>query len=233
MVKDEIGKKYNKLTVFARGPNDKNGNARWWCNCDCGNPEPVLVLGYALRNGKTKSCGCLHIETVRKQGLANKKVNKYDLTGEYGIGYTLKEEPFYFDLEDYNLIKDYCWHIDKNGYVVCKRDKTIFMHRLVMAAPSDMVVDHIYHNKNDNRKKYLRICTKQENIFNKKYSNSSSGVCGVYWYTKQNKWSAEIVVNNQKINLGFFDDVEEAIKVRKAAELKYFKEFAYMGEGDN
>ena len=65
------------------------------------------------------------------------------------IGYTLKEEPFYFDLEDYNLIKDYCWHIDKNGYVVCKRDKTIFMHRLVMAAPSDMVVDHIYHNKND------------------------------------------------------------------------------------
>ena len=57
-------------------------------------------------------------------------------------------------------------------------------------------------------------------------------VCGVYWYTKQNKWSAEIVINNQKINLGFFDDVEEAIKVRKAAELKYFKEFAYSEEGD-
>ena len=45
--------------------------------------------------------------------------NVYDLSGEYGIGYTLKGEEFYFDLEDYDKIKDYCWHINKK-YVCTK-----------------------------------------------------------------------------------------------------------------
>ena len=37
-----------------------------------------------------------------------KKYNTYDLSGEYGIGYTSKGEEFYFDLDDYDKIKDYC-----------------------------------------------------------------------------------------------------------------------------
>ena len=233
MVKDETGNKYGRLTVIKRGENDKQGNAQWYCQCDCGNPKLYLARGYALRNGHLKSCGCLHLETVQKQGISNRKTNKYDLSGEYGIGYTLKGEPFYFDLEDYNLIKDYCWHIDKNGYVVCKREKIVFMHRLVMNAPKNKQVDHIYHNKNDNRKKNLRLCTQQENLFNKKKSNSSSGVCGVYWYNKQQKWSAEIVISGQKIFLGLFDDLKTAIKIRREAELKYFGNFAYREEGDD
>jgi hypothetical protein len=39
-----------------------------------------------------------------------KKFNQYDLSGSYGIGYCSNtNNPFYFDLEDYDLIKDYCW----------------------------------------------------------------------------------------------------------------------------
>lgn len=233
MVKDEIGNKYNKLTVISRGPNDNQGNARWWCSCDCGNPNLILAHGYALRNGHKKSCGCLHLENAKKQGMANKKNNIYDLSGVYGVGYTLKNEPFYFDLEDYDLIKDYCWHINKDGYVVCKRKKLVLMHRLVMHAPEDKIVDHIFHNKNDNRKENLRLCTKQENSFNKKISHSASKICGVYWYSNLQKWSAEIVINGNKIHLGFFNKMEEAIKIRKEAELKYFGEYAYKEGDDN
>ena len=37
--------------------------------------------------------------------------NKYDLSGEYGIGWTHNtEHEFYFDLEDYDIIKYYCWY---------------------------------------------------------------------------------------------------------------------------
>lgn len=186
-----------------------------------------MARGYGLRNGRIASCGCLHKETAQKQGKANKKYNRYDLTGEYGIGYTLKDEPFYFDLEDYDLIKDYCWAINKDGYVYNKTKKLILMHRLIMNAPNDKLVDHIYHKKNDNRKSQLRLCSSSENVRNRSISNSSSGVCGVYWYKREEKWSAEIVVNDQKISLGLFNDKEQAIKVRKEAELKYFGDFSY------
>ena len=38
-----------------------------------------------------------------------RKENIYDLSGEFGIGYcTNTGSPFYFDLEDYNKIKNYC-----------------------------------------------------------------------------------------------------------------------------
>ena len=61
-----------------------------------------------------------------------KKYNTYDLSGEYGIGYTSKGEEFWFDLNDYNKIKDYCWYYNSNGYL-CSQNancKHIYFHRL-------------------------------------------------------------------------------------------------------
>lgn len=51
-----IGKKFNKLLVLERVKNDKFGNTKWLCKCECGNK--VIVKGSLLRNGTTKSCGC-------------------------------------------------------------------------------------------------------------------------------------------------------------------------------
>lgn len=103
--------------------------------CSCGESKPFIIRGANLtkKNG-TKSCGCLHRESAAIQGHKNKKYNEYDLTDEFGIGYTSKKEPFYFDLEDYDKIKDYCWFY-KEGYVVTNNPETrsqIKMHRLVM-----------------------------------------------------------------------------------------------------
>lgn len=80
--------------------------------------------------------------------LAEKKYNTYDLTGEYGIGYTLKGELFYFDLEDYDKIKDICWYMNSKGYLVgynLDNSKTIKMHRYIMGLTENdsQVVDHI------------------------------------------------------------------------------------------
>lgn len=73
-IKDDItGKKFNKLTVL--GFDHRTGRRRmiWKCQCDCGNI--VYVDGTHLKNGHTKSCGCINIERI---GNLNKK------TGEAG-----------------------------------------------------------------------------------------------------------------------------------------------------
>lgn len=245
---DITGNKYGHLTVLRRGEDliKKNGkrDTRWYCSCDCGNDKEILVLGYNLKNGNTTSCGCEHLKnairsgklTGKINGKKNKKFNYYDLSGEYGIGYTSKGENFYFDLEDYNKIKDYCWYIDEYGYVVNHTEKDlILMHRLIMGLEKGdkREVDHIYHKTNDNRKTQLRIVCSSENKMNTKIpSNNSSGCKGVCYNKQYKKWEAEIRAYNRRIKLGYFDNKNEAIKVRKQAEEEYFGEYNYKEGGD-
>ena len=57
--------------------------------------------------------------------------------------------------------------------------------------------------------------------------DNTSSVKGVYY--SNNKWVASIQVNKKRIYLGSFDKFEDAVRVRKEAENKYFGEFNYMG----
>lgn len=60
---DLTGEHFGRLTVISREGKNKRGNALWRCKCDCGNE--TIVLGARLRNGKTKSCGCLKEEFLK------------------------------------------------------------------------------------------------------------------------------------------------------------------------
>lgn len=77
---NEEGNRYGKLTVcgHSRGKYDKYGHYLWKCVCDCGNV--CFVKGAHLRNGNTKSCGCLHSEALsernEKHGLAGSRIYK-------------------------------------------------------------------------------------------------------------------------------------------------------------
>ncbi len=53
---DLTGKQFGKLTVISRDANDRAGNARWLCQCECGKQKTILVS--SLVSGRTKSCGC-------------------------------------------------------------------------------------------------------------------------------------------------------------------------------
>jgi len=229
---DLTGETFGKLKVIERGEDyiDSSGykRPRWWCQCDCyGENSLKLIMGRDLKAGHTKSCGCLHRENPSK---LFKKYNTYDLSNSYGIGYTLKDEIYYFNLEDYKLIKDYCWHYDKHGYVVTDYDGIhIKMHRLVMNCPDDMEVDHIFHNLYDNRKEFLRITTHSQNGMNKVLlPNNTSGVTGVSWNKHYEKWHAYIEKEGKRINLGFFDNFDDAVEMRKDAEKELFGEYRYI-----
>lgn len=239
-VKEDLtGKTFTRLTVVKQVEDHIKPNgahvAQWLCKCSCSNNKFIIVYGENLRNGSTKSCGCLKLEKLVERSIGNKygsltkKYNRYELSGTFGIGYTEKNEEFYFDLEDYDKIKQYCWHLDKDGYVVANHNNTtVKMHRVVMNCKSNAVVDHKRHQNNDNRKSELRVCTHSENSFNKKTpNNNKSGCTGVWRDSQRRKWEAYIKVGRKKIHLGRFNTFEDAVTARKCAEEKYFGDFSY------
>lgn len=243
---DLTGQKFGKLTVIKQAEDyiNKNGIhiARWLVKCDCGSDE-FIVRGNKLKNGHTKSCGCIQKEAITKIGHANKKYNIYNLSGEYGIGYTSKGEEFWFDLEDYNKIKNYCWHYDDQGYVksdiyIENKHLSISLHRLIMDFPERKEVDHIKHlpkgqNKFDNRKSNLRIVNESENQMNKHtQTNNTSGYPGVCWSNRDQRWIAYIKLYGKQIYLGKFKTKEEAVRFRKEAEDKYFGEYSFENSGN-
>lgn len=232
-LKDLTGKKFGRLIVLSRADDyiSPNGNkfVQWLCRCDCGNQ--IIVTGSNLKQGNVKSCGCL-----RSDVSSNKltKQNRYDLSGEYGVGYTYKGEKFYFDLEDYDKIKDYCWHKDKKGYLcasakISGKNSTVKMHRIISGCnDNNFYIDHKHgkESRNDNRKSNLRIATKSQNNINKGLrSNNTSGATGVGY--SNNKWYARITINKKRIPLGVFNSFDEALNARKMAEEKYFGDWSY------
>ena len=225
---DLTGRKFGKLTVVKRVEDNisKSGykSAQWLCVCDCGNE--VIVTGRNLKTNNTKSCGCLQKEIVSK---TNKKYNTYDLTGEYGIGYTSKGEEFYFDLEDYNKIKSHCWFFDGyDRYIAANiNGKKVHLHKIILKCKNNTEVDHINRKKYDCRKSNLRIATRSQNSMNKDLrSNNTSGVTGVNWNKKENKWESRISVNNKAVRLGYYSCFDDAVKARLVGEKYYYGEFA-------
>lgn len=106
--------------------------------------------------------------------------------------------------------------------------KVLYLHRFITHCPEGMYVDHISLDTLDNRKSNLRICTWQQNNFNKiSYSHNTSGFRGVIWRKDRNRWMAQISVNKHNIYLGVFKNIEGAIAARKEAEEKYFGDFRY------
>ena len=236
---DLTGQKFNHLTVIKEGEpkkyyNKKTGKyeskATWWCKCDCGNEDLILVVGASLKSGHTKSCGCLRSETVKNIGKKRKKYNTYDLSGEYGIGYTSNtNEPFYFDLEDFDKIKNYCWSEHKMSNSVYKALETVVNKKIIRFhyLLDKKGWDHINRNTFDNRKNNLRKATQEENAKNRTIrKDNTSGVTGVYWHKGTGKWQAGIGLNGKMKYLGVFDTYEEAIEARVKAEKEYYGEWS-------
>ena len=83
-------------------------------------------------------------------------------------------------------------------------------------------IDHINHDKSDNRIKNLREVTKTENNRNKSKSPlNTSGHTGISWHSRDNIWEARIKVDYKQRYIGRFDNIEDAINARKQAEVEY------------
>lgn len=221
------GKQFGRLTVLEQTDDYVNPRgkhvARWLCECCCKEHNKIKVTGARLKDGTTQSCGCLARELASAR---RKETNKVDLSGSFGIGWTTNtNKEFYFDLEDYDKIKNYCWierFNKKTGgrWLAAKIDnKSVKMFHLLGFKGHD----HKNRNPLDNRKENLRPATVAENSRNSSISrNNTSGFIGVSWTKKSANWHAYITYNNQRINLGYFSQKYDAIIARLKAELSYF-----------
>lgn len=228
---DLTGQKFGRLTVLYRNGSNKKGLVIWHCKCDCGNE--CDKLGIRLVKGVCKSCGCYRKDYARENHI---KTNKYDLTNSYGIGYDCNNKEFYFDLCNYEIIKNYCWRVRNDGYVDAKiRDgsgKRILMHVLLFGENCDHIGG--CDSRSDNRIKNIRKFDNCEysfetyNNMNKKIqTNNKSGITGVSWHKRDESWYSYISINNKRIHLGKYKNLEDAIKARKEAEEKFFGECSY------
>jgi len=102
-IKDIAGQRFGRLTAIA-AVEKRHHRWYWRCQCDCG--QETVVCGNDLRNGKTKSCGCLMRESRFTHGASR--------TGEYNSWVNMMQRCYNPDNKDF---KNYggC------GIKVCKR----------------------------------------------------------------------------------------------------------------
>lgn len=222
---------YGRLKILEEVDKDKYGKRMVKTICTCGSNKIQIKDLYSILVGKNKSCGCLQKEIGYIQSQKNRKQNIYNLTKEYGIGYTFKGEEFYFDLEDYDKIKNICWYKTHNGYIKSNVAKTT-LHRLVMDNIKDKTIDldHINGKKHDNRKFNLRIVNRSQNNMNSK-PKSKIGTKGIHWLNNCNKWQVRLTVYKNTINY-YCDSILEAINIRISLEKEYFREYRYAWENE-
>lgn len=100
------------------------------------------------------------------------------------------------------------------------------MARLIMnCIEEEIEVDHINHNKSDNRKTNLRLATTTNNNWNNKRSHGN-----IQYNEGRNEWDVIIFYKLQKIKLGSYKEKELALEIRDKAEKIFYGEFQYKGE---
>jgi len=140
------------------------------------------------------------------------------------------------DKIDLIVIQSCTWKLAGVGYIYGSSGKyrDQYLHRVIakrMNLDLTNEIDHEDGNILNNQRLNLRPATHSQNQMNrKKQLNNTSGFIGVYRVGQ--KYCASIRVHGKQIHLAMLDTLEEAIKARKEAEIKYFGEFIRKDTND-
>ena len=110
------GLRFERLLVTKLHSRDANYNKRWECICDCGNT--AIVLGDKLKNGSTKSCGCLANELrkalMRKADEERRLYTKKSWQAMMGRCYNIKY-PSYHRYGEKGIVVCDRWRFGEEG----------------------------------------------------------------------------------------------------------------------
>ncbi|RPI95541.1 MAG: hypothetical protein EHM40_03005 [Chloroflexi bacterium] len=120
------------------------------------------------------------------------------------------------------------WSVVRSEHKLTGR-KFIYIHRQIMNAPGGMEVDHKDGNRFNNQKSNLRLCSHQQNMFNRRPQKGSVSIYkGVSWHKGNQKWQARITVSGKPIHLGYYGSEIEAAKTYDDSAIKYYGDYAYL-----
>jgi hypothetical protein len=131
---------FGRLTVIERAENNQN-HPRWLCRCTCGNEK--VILGFHLRSGTTKSCGCLSVEKTVARTTVHGHKRKCATSGIYRTWASIITRCTNPNIPHYHLYGG-------RGITVCDRWKQSFESFLedVGERPSpDHSIDRIDNNR--------------------------------------------------------------------------------------
>ena len=194
---DLTGQRYGKLTVL-RPAENIDGRTAWVCLCDCGR-ETVVRTGN-LRTGTTKACGCLRTkgeDELSFMGATSEEKRslkkRLDLTGQrFGKLTVLRPA------ENIGRLTSWVCRCD------CGRETVV-------------KTDHL-------RSGFIRACGRESGACmamlqrETARKNNTSGVSGVEWLSREQRWKATICVKRRRYYLGEYDNFEDAVRARKQAE---------------
>lgn len=214
-------------------------------------PQPMGVKDELIHNGNNRyrintcpKCGgkkskvselCWSCWNASKRPPIDEVVYMFDGTRCRKIPLT-KDKYALVYAEHYDWLMQWNWtawagdKIGKNFYAAAgfnSGEKIVMMHNVIGEKYGMTKCDHKNLVTLDNRAINLRQCDFGQNAINRALSrNNKSGFNGVYWNKEYKGWVAHIRVKRRGIRLGIFDDKRDAARVRDAAAIHYFGEFA-------
>lgn len=193
---DLTGNVFGRLTVLGDdGTRNKNSNVLWLCSCECGNTTHVRADH--LKNGRTKSCGCLNEEKKheRFKDLSNTETDNFKVIDR---AYSKNQRVYW------NCVCKHCGNhielqsnqIDRYSSCGCKHNRSTKERMAEISDPESLKT-------------------------NKPTAKSKTGVRGVYYNKRKKRYVAYINVDKKSKYLGSSIDLKEAADIRRKAEIEY------------
>ncbi|OFM07688.1 MULTISPECIES: AP2 domain-containing protein [unclassified Staphylococcus] len=205
---DIVGKQFNYLKVLEFHGRSKHKKKLYKCLCTrCGNEK--IMIGTAVKNGYTKSCGCLTKDRHPK---------KHGMTGTliYNKWKGMKQRCYNPNYDFYNAYGG-------RGIKVCDEWKDDFMqfYKDMGDIPFEGAELDRINNDDDYNPSNCRWVNHKENTNNRRKYHNKTGYTGVTYKPRLNKYQAQLYKNKKFIYLGVYETAEEAHLAYEKAKNEY------------
>jgi hypothetical protein len=201
------GQTFGRLTVFKLIGTTKHGKSMWECTCECG--SVVNVRGSSLRNGNTKSCGCLHHEIITDHGMIGSRIYRIWSGMKSRIDYLANSR--YCDYGGRGISYDPTWSSFE-----------AFFEDMKEGYSEELTLDRVDVNGNYCKDNCRWATVSLQNHNKRKQKSCASNFVGVTFDKRHNVWYARIMVCKKLNCLGTFKTQElAALAYDNASELCY------------